>query len=53
MSHPMWVRGLKHLCAEIVEHNEEVAPYVGAWIETSTHWRDTPLLGRTLCGCVD
>ena len=33
-SHPTWVRGLKHntlACA----HGHKVAPYVGAWIETS------------------
>ena len=34
-SHPTWVRGLKH-DEIIVEANEtQVAPYVGAWIETS------------------
>ena len=42
-SHPTWVRGLKlvkigkDLCAI------KVAPYVGAWIETSAH---TPLKAR-------
>ena len=33
-SHPMWVRGLKH---DGISHGKtvvEVAPYVGAWIET-------------------
>ena len=35
MSHPMWVRGLKH--QEPTERVDAVwvAPYVGAWIETS------------------
>ena len=54
-SHPMWVRGLKHLCPIIAmigdtshpmwvrglkqhqdttDYTDEVAPYVGAWIET-------------------
>ena len=33
MSHPMWVRGLKHILF-IVQQIIRVAPYVGAWIET-------------------
>ena len=34
-SHPMWVRGLKHkLNAETLKVFN-VAPYVGAWIETA------------------
>ena len=33
-SHPMWVRGLKQTRnARITSH--DVAPYVGAWIETN------------------
>ena len=38
MSHPMWVRGLKH--QEELSRNEVrlVAPYVGAWIETSQRY---------------
>ena len=32
----------------------KVAPYVGAWIETSTmSTHDNDWLGRTLRGCVD
>ena len=34
-SHPTWVRGLKHYEMLKVWY-ESVAPYVGAWIETST-----------------
>ena len=34
-SHPMWVRGLK-LLGMPVYYTQEVAPYVGAWIETSS-----------------
>ena len=34
MSHPMWVRGLKLLFVLVVDAGSEVAPYVGAWIET-------------------
>ena len=34
-SHPMWVRGLKLRLAEPPLHLVYVAPYVGAWIETS------------------
>ena len=31
----MWVRGLKQTIFRIVEWQYKVAPYVGAWIETS------------------
>ena len=34
MSHPTWVRGLKHNVIDFTEVNSLVAPYVGAWIET-------------------
>ena len=53
-SHPMWVRGLK-----LPEPGEgvgdlEVAPYVGAWIETSLFATIVAAeASRTLCGCVD
>mgnify|MGYP006929118666 FL=1 len=33
MSHPMWVRGLKLVIFKLLS-KEQVAPYVGAWIET-------------------
>ena len=33
-SHPTWVRGLKLVAYVNVNHEEAVAPYVGAWIET-------------------
>ena len=33
-SHPMWVRGLKQFWNMLWHHPCEVAPYVGAWIET-------------------
>ena len=36
MSHPMWVRGLKHGLHLAVGQPYYVAPYVGAWIETSS-----------------
>ena len=38
MSHPMWVRGLKRAQA-MYTATLNVAPYVGAWIETSL-WED-------------
>ena len=31
----MWVRGLKPLKSVAKVRNKKVAPYVGAWIETS------------------
>ena len=39
MSHPMWVRGLKQKWKEHKYHHIVVAPYVGAWIETTKHLR--------------
>ena len=33
-SHPMWVRGLKHTHVYKDMKYTDVAPYVGAWIET-------------------
>ena len=30
----MWVRGLKLTEADTIESVDDVAPYVGAWIET-------------------
>ena len=36
MSHPMWVRGLKHINIYLNVIKVNVAPYVGAWIETSS-----------------
>ena len=34
MSHPTWVRGLKQLRQANNRARWQVAPYVGAWIET-------------------
>ena len=34
MSHPTWVRGLKHARNVLNIVGTCVAPYVGAWIET-------------------
>ena len=34
VSHPMWVRGLKQHYAYKQRHQHQVAPHVGAWIET-------------------
>ena len=33
-SHPMWVRGLKHVQYASLPCWQNVAPHVGAWIET-------------------
>ena len=53
-SHPMWVRGLKHCRELLVDGWGGVAPYVGAWIETScSSISIRQPTGRTLCGCVD
>ena len=34
LSHPVWVRGLKHDRQLILARSKNVAPRVGAWIET-------------------
>ena len=34
LSHPTWVRGLKHFYQKLTSIPRSVAPYVGAWIET-------------------
>ena len=52
VSHPTWVRGLKHAYVQL-RLRHAVAPYVGAWIETSLVTPRLALLGRTLRGCVD
>ena len=33
----MWVRGLKRECDDVVSKKNDVAPHVGAWIETCKH----------------
>ena len=53
-SHPMWVRGLKQFLKAYNVYVKEVAPYVGAWIETQKGLSTISSYGRrTLCGCVD
>ena len=53
-SHPMWVRGLKRSGMGFVDIIGSVAPYVGAWIETTTAVKEANNKARrTLCGCVD
>ena len=37
LSHPMWVRGLKHQRNTTYAIETFVAPYVGAWIETTSN----------------
>ena len=37
-SHPVWVRGLKLHCRFRLNHRLNVAPRVGAWIETFHLW---------------
>ena len=34
LSHPSWVRGLKHAQTPTMSNRQTVAPLVGAWIET-------------------
>ena len=38
VSHPTWVRGLKHIRFKFNTRQDNVAPYVGAWIETALYW---------------
>ena len=42
LSHPMWVRGLKHREDFYQPELDNVAPYVGAWIETDSAVRCEP-----------
>ena len=53
-SHPTWVRGLKLDIYQFFGDILQVAPYVGAWIETLRDDKpDIGYFGRTLRGCVD
>ena len=57
-SHPTWVRGLKRLLISILHLLREVAPYVGAWIETllekdnQSYWTSHPTWVRGLKHCL-
>ena len=42
-SHPTRVRGLKHGPAGQVRHRQGVAPHAGAWIETASGGKGSPL----------
>ena len=54
MSHPVWVRGLKHVHRLEALALGHVAPRVGAWIETPyIGFYLSRKLSRTPCGCVD
>ena len=54
MSHPVWVRGLKLRIWQPPNIPLDVAPRVGAWIETLFHWSKFHwFCCRTPCGCVD
>ena len=54
MSHPVWVRGLKQFTAGAYNRpGLNVAPRVGAWIETIPCLSMESMRGRTPCGCVD
>ena len=54
LSHPTWVRGLKHRASPSLADGTFVAPYVGAWIETvGLPPNPQDLQCRTLRGCVD
>ena len=44
MSHPVWVRGLKPKVNKDKKDKENVAPRVGAWIETLPIPRDKPYI---------
>ena len=36
LSHPSWVRGLKRYVPDSITGLDNVAPFMGAWIETAT-----------------
>ena len=53
-SHPSWVRGLKQMQQALNQQQNEVAPLVGAWIETGFNSPDgSRVKRRTPRGCVD
>ena len=52
-SHPSWVRGLKQMQQALNQQQNDVAPLVGAWIETLVQSDWCTRLGRTPRGCVD
>ena len=43
-SHPMWVRGLKHIFINVSMKIYKVAPYVGAWIETEGYYHPSEMV---------
>ena len=54
LSHPTWVRGLKPFSVNWAYKQTQVAPYVGAWIETDISSNEVDrAFSRTLRGCVD
>ena len=54
VSHPVWVRGLKHSADMLSQLGTLVAPRVGAWIETDIVANElAQMRSRTPCGCVD
>ena len=54
VSHPVWVRGLKLMSEDGSYPDTDVAPRVGAWIETAVAGRAcSENICRTPCGCVD
>ena len=55
VSHPVWVRGLKHATSFTTMVARPVAPRVGAWIETNEAFVNIEgfKIRRTPCGCVD
>ena len=44
MSHPVWVRGLKPVLLALPTNPLNVAPRVGAWIETTTEERSAEII---------
>ena len=52
-SHPSWVRGLKPSIADYLDKRNDVAPLVGAWIETADFDALGMEVSRTPRGCVD
>jgi len=50
----VWERGLKRIAVSMTAATSEVAPRVGAWIETMTGGiAGRALAGRSPCGSVD
>ena len=53
MSHPMWVRGLKHLAGMDEDERQQSHPMWVRGLKQTYNISNIKISCRTLCGCVD